>query len=187
MPSLLKVFSGWLCDRLGDRKGLTVPGYSPSTAAKPLLYFANTWGGVLGVRFADRVGRACDGARRRPGGRQHRREALWLAFGLTAPGIPPSHDRHRHLPGRALSCRAAISNVGHVSAHVLISFVPALVAVLVLAFGAEILPGDNPREAPRLPLAGFDHPLKLFLPVIILFTLGNSWDASWCCGPRMWG
>ena len=55
--SLLKVFSGWLSDRLGDRKWLTVAGYSLSTIAKPFLYFATTWGAVLAVRFTDRVGK----------------------------------------------------------------------------------------------------------------------------------
>ncbi len=35
--SLLKIFSGWLSDRLGDRKWLTVAGYSLSTVAKPFL------------------------------------------------------------------------------------------------------------------------------------------------------
>jgi MFS family permease len=55
--SLLKVFSGWLSDRLGDRKWLTVAGYSLSTLAKPFLVVASTWGAVLAVRFADRVGK----------------------------------------------------------------------------------------------------------------------------------
>lgn len=53
--SLLKIYSGWLSDRLGQRKWLAVTGYGLSAAAKPLLYFATTWGWVLGVRFADRV------------------------------------------------------------------------------------------------------------------------------------
>jgi len=55
--SLLKVISGWLSDRLGERKWLTVGGYALSTLAKPFLYFATTWGWVLGVRLADRVGK----------------------------------------------------------------------------------------------------------------------------------
>jgi MFS family permease len=36
--SVLKVFSGWLSDRLGGRKWLTVAGYGLSTLAKPFLY-----------------------------------------------------------------------------------------------------------------------------------------------------
>ena len=55
--SLLKIYSGALSDKLGKRKGLAVLGYGLSTIAKPFLYFANTWGWVLGVRFADRTGK----------------------------------------------------------------------------------------------------------------------------------
>jgi MFS family permease len=55
--SLVKILSGALSDKLGKRKWLTVAGYSLSTVAKPFLYFANAWGWVLGVRFADRVGK----------------------------------------------------------------------------------------------------------------------------------
>ena len=55
--SLLKVFSGWLSDRLGRRKPLAALGYGLSTLVKPFLCFASSWGLVLGVRFADRVGK----------------------------------------------------------------------------------------------------------------------------------
>src|SRR5436190_23155621 len=34
--SVLKVFSGWLSDRLGQRKWLTVAGYSLSALSKPV-------------------------------------------------------------------------------------------------------------------------------------------------------
>ena len=62
--TILRVFSGWLADRTGKYKGLTVLGYSLSSLAKPVLYFANTWGLVLGVRFADRVGKGVRSAPR---------------------------------------------------------------------------------------------------------------------------
>ena len=55
--SLLKVFSGWFSDRLGERKWLAVAGYGISTLAKPFFYFAQTWSQVLVVRWADRVGK----------------------------------------------------------------------------------------------------------------------------------
>src|SRR3990172_12848046 len=55
--SLIKIYSGALSDRIGKRKWLAVLGYAISTVAKPFLYFANSWGWVLGVRFADRVGK----------------------------------------------------------------------------------------------------------------------------------
>jgi MFS family permease len=55
--SLLKVFSGWLSDRLRARKWLAVAGYGVSTLVKPFFYFANAWTTVLAVRWADRVGK----------------------------------------------------------------------------------------------------------------------------------
>ena len=61
--SLLKVFSGWLSDKLGGRKWIAVTGYGISTSAKPFFYLANTWQLVAGVRWADRLGK---GVRTRP-------------------------------------------------------------------------------------------------------------------------
>ncbi len=36
---------------------MAVVGYGISALAKPLFCFTNTWGGVAGVRWADRVGK----------------------------------------------------------------------------------------------------------------------------------
>ena len=51
--SLLKVFSGWISDKLRARKWLAVAGYAISAVAKPFFYWAHTWGMVAGVRWAD--------------------------------------------------------------------------------------------------------------------------------------
>src|ERR1051325_7437844 len=53
--SLLKVYFGALSDRLHKRKAFAVIGYALSAFTKPLLYFASSWGWVLGVRVADRI------------------------------------------------------------------------------------------------------------------------------------
>jgi MFS family permease len=181
--SLLKVFSGWLSDRLSQRKWLAVAGYSLSTLAKPFLYFATTWGLVLGVRFADRLGK---GIRTAP------RDALiadsitdrhrGLAFGLHRAG-----DTAGALVGLLIAfgviwvwqgsslnlARPAFQTV------VLLSIIPAALAVLILAAGVKDAPtksGESHR-VPPLSLRGFKLPFKRFLVVIILFTLGNSSDA----------
>ena len=180
--SLLKIFSGWLSDRLGERKWLTVAGYALSTLAKPLLYFANTWAWVLGVRFADRVGK---GIRTAP------RDALiadsiderhrGLAFGLHRAG-----DTAGALVGLVIVVvvvwvaqggglaltRATFQSV------VLISVFPAALAVLVLALGARDVPITGERQRPpSLSLRGFDVRFKRFLIIVVVFTLGNSSDA----------
>lgn len=55
--SLLKVFSGWLSDRLNSRKWIAVCGYALSAFSKPFLYFATSWIAVLVIRFLDRSGK----------------------------------------------------------------------------------------------------------------------------------
>src|SRR5215216_3487910 len=55
--SLLKIVFGILSDKLSKRKPFAVVGYALSAFTKPLLYFASTWGWVLGVRVADRIGK----------------------------------------------------------------------------------------------------------------------------------
>ena len=180
--SLLKVFSGWFSDRLGRRKWLTVTGYSLSTVAKPFLYVVTSWWGVLAVRFADRVGK---GIRTAP------RDALvaasidarhrGLAFGLHRAG---------DTAGAALGLVIALlvvlaTQAGQVTltretfqAAVLLSVIPAALAVLVLAVGArDVEVKGNQAERPRLMLAGFDRRFRLFVLAVVVFTLGNSADA----------
>jgi len=181
--SLLKVISGWLSDRLGQRKWLTVAGYSLSTLAKPFLYLATGWVGVLVVRFADRTGK---GIRTAP------RDALvadsidaehrGLAFGLHRAG---------DTAGAALGVLGALFVVwlaqgtsaelsrATFQAAVLISIIPAVLAVLALAAGVREVPvaGRQPARLPSLSLAGLDTRFRGFLLIALLFTLGNSSDA----------
>ncbi|HEY43986.1 MAG TPA: MFS transporter [Anaerolineae bacterium] len=180
--SVLKIFSGWLSDRMRARKGLAVLGYGLSTIAKPFLYFATTWGWVLGVRFADRVGK---GLRTAP------RDALvadsiderqrGLAFGLHRAG-----DTAGAVIGLAIALGVFLATQRGMTeltratfqVIVLISVIPAVLAVLVIALGAqEVAPTSREATQPRLTLAGLDRRFLLFLVVVVVFTLGNSSDA----------
>jgi len=179
--SLVKLYSGALSDRLGKRKFLVVTGYSLSTFAKPFLYFANTWGWVLAVRFMDRVGK---GIRTAP------RDALvagsidekqrGLAFGIHRAG-----DTAGAFVGLAAAMLIVWMNQGTAAelsratfqVAVLVSFIPALLAVLVLVVGVREIPGQGTGKAPVLSLQGLDERFKRFLFIIVLFTLGNSSDA----------
>jgi MFS family permease len=60
---------------------------------------------------------------------------------------------------------------------VLVSIIPAFLAVIVLAVGAHDVPVTSQRTRPRLSLAGMDPRFKRLLPIMLLFTLGNSSDA----------
>ena len=180
--SLLKMFSGWLSDKLGERKRLAVIGYAVSTVVKPFLYLATTWGGVLAVRFGDRVGK---GIRTAP------RDALvadsvdesqrGIAFGLHRAG-----DTAGAVVGIGIALLILLATQrGSMELSrpsfqlvVLASMVPAILAVLVLALGARETKIEGARaRPPKLSLAGFDRRFRYFLLVIVVFTLGNSSDA----------
>jgi MFS family permease len=180
--SLLKVFSGWFSDRLGQRKWLTVAGYGLSTVAKPFLYIATSWSWVLGVRFADRAGK---GIRTAP------RDAL-IADSIDESQRGLSFGLHRAMDtaGAFIGLLVAAAVIWAMQASggalersafqivVLLSIPPAVLAVLVLAFGARDVPGR--REAaqpPSLTLKGFSPRFRGFLLIVVLFTLGNSSDA----------
>jgi MFS family permease len=182
--SLVKIFSGSLSDKTGQRKPLTVFGYSLSAISKPFLYFAATWGWVLGVRFADRVGK---GVRTAP------RDALLagsvdpgqrgLAFGLHRGG-----DTLGAFTGIGLA--AAIiwqtqSGAAELTRRtfqtvVLASIIPAFLAVIVLALGVREVATRASNQTMPLNLRGWntlDRRFRLFLGVMVLFTLGNSSDS----------
>jgi len=180
--SLLKIFFGAMSDRLGKRKPFAVAGYALSALTKPLLYFANAWGWVLGVRLADRVGK---GIRTAP------RDALIAdSVGGAQRGLAFGLHRASDTLGAFLGLGIAAFIVWRTQAQtslltidtfrlvVLVSIVPGMLGVLVLALGAvEIVAPTKSAETPRLSLNEMDPRFKYFLFVLVLFTLGNSSDA----------
>ena len=180
--SLLKVYFGALSDRFGKRKPFAVVGYALSALTKPLLYFASAWGWVLGVRVADRIGK---GIRTAP------RDALiadsiddkqrGLAFGLHRAA-----DTLGAFLGLGIAAfivwrtqaQAALLSLDTFKLIVLVSIIPGVLGVLVLALGAAEVTGTGKNvEVTRLSLKNMDPRFKYFLFVLILFTLGNSSDA----------
>jgi MFS family permease len=180
--SLLKIYFGALSDRFGKRKPFAVIGYALSAVTKPLLYFASTWGWVLGVRVADRIGK---GIRTAP------RDALiadsiddkqrGLAFGLHRAA-----DTLGAFLGLGIAtfivwrtqAQASLLSLDTFKLIVLVSIIPGVLGVLVLASGAREVTGTGTGvEVKRLSLNEMDPRFKYFLFVLVLFTLGNSSDA----------
>jgi MFS family permease len=179
--SILKLFSGWLSDKMGGRKWLAVAGYGLSAAAKPFFYIATSWDLVALVRWADRVGK---GIRTAP------RDALVAdSVAKDARGLAFGFHRALDTVGAMLGLLIAAIAVWMVQANslslsrstfqtiVLISLIPALLAVLTLAIGAKDVPVASRRLAPKFSLRSMGKPFTIFLVIVSVFTLGNSSDA----------
>ncbi|MCU1267130.1 MAG: major facilitator superfamily 1 [Acidobacteria bacterium] len=185
VSSLLKLFAGYISDRLGKRKALVVFGYSLANFARPFLAFANNWYQVLGIRLTDRIGK---GVRTAP------RDAMiadavaveqrGLAFGFHR-AMDHSGAVIGPLIGYVLVLLIA-ANRNAPTAHdftriFLWASVPALAAVLVAIFflkeSASINRAGSTAYRPTLSWRGFDGNFKRFLIVVALFTLSNSSDA----------
>jgi MFS family permease len=179
--SLLKVFSGWLSDRLQARKWLAVAGYGISTLAKPFFYFANAWTAILAVRWADRVGK---GVRTAP------RDALVAdSIDESQRGLAFGFHRAADTGGAVIGLLIALGVVWATQSAsielgrstfqvvVLASLLPAALAVLSLALGAQDVPVTGQQERPLISLKGLGKPFLTFLVIVGLFDLGNSSDA----------
>lgn len=179
--SILKLFSGWLSDKLGGRKWLAVLGYGLSAFSKPFFYFATSWGVVAGVRWGDRVGK---GIRTAP------RDAL-VADAVTPEqrGLAFGFHRAMDTAGAMVGLIIAALVVWLAQANsmtlglstfqtiVLISLIPGFLSVISLAVGAKEVALTQKRALPRFSLKNLGKPFSIFLVVVSIFTLGNSSDA----------
>ena len=179
--SLVKILSGWLSDRLGRRKGLTVGGYGLAALAMPLLLVAQTWTLVLLYRFLDRIGK---GIRTAP------RDALiadsvepdqrGLSFGLHRAadsagaflGLLLAAVFVTRMQGSGLVLDAQTFR-----AIVYFAIVPAALAVLVVAVGVREAGTRGPHTGSKPGVPDIAPRFTRFLAVMALFTLGNSTDA----------
>ena len=179
--SILKVFSGWLSDKLGGRKWIAVAGYAISAISKPFFYIANSWGTVAGVRWADRLGK---GVRTAP------RDALVAdSIKPSQRGIAFGFHRAADTGGAMLGILIAALVVWLTQSSsqqlgentfrtvVLISLIPAVLAVLSLIIGARDVKKKKDIEIPKITLKGLGKPFLIFLLIVGLFDLGNSSDA----------
>jgi MFS family permease len=146
--AISKLFSGWLSDRLGKRKVLTVIGYGLGALSKPLFALAPSPFWVLAARFSDRVGKGIRGAPR---------------DALVGDLAPPE------LRGAAYGLRQSLDTVGAFAgplfAMVLmallandfrlvfwIAVVPGLVAVAILVVGVREPARVQPAGEARAPI-----------------------------------
>lgn len=172
--SLLKVFSGWFSDRIGNRKWLMAAGYAISTLSRPFVALASGWQHVMGSRFIDRFGK---GVRTAP------RDAI----------IAESTDR-AYL-GRAFGFHRAMDTMGAVVGPAIaffllgvfsndyrkvfwLSMIPGVIAVLliILYITEKKRAVATHADRPKLTLKHFNWRFKFFVIIAGIFAIGNSSD-----------
>lgn len=172
--SLMKVFSGWLSDKLHRRKPLTLLGYTLSMIAKPLMALATSPWHVLFVRFSDRFGK---------GIRQAPRDAL-IAESTDPHILGYAYGFHKMMDtlGATLGPLLAFLLLpllnGNFRSLFLFSFVASFFAVITLAIFVKEKPDTRVTHAiPKLSLKIVPVRYRIFLLALGIFTLGNFSDA----------
>lgn len=184
--SVLRVYAGYLADRFGRPKLLTVIGYGLSAVSKPFFLLATSWSYVLGIRFADRFGKGIRSAPR---------------------DVLIADATEEAVRGRAFGFHRAMDTAGATFGPLIIvlllfylgegfivapsekqrslyhmifiaATVPAVLGWLVLAiFVPERKREEHVVSKPELKLSALDRQFKIFLGIVTLFAIGNSSDA----------
>ena len=172
--AVLRIFSGWISDRIGRRKELVVVGYCLSNLVKPLLAVTTAWPQVLAIRFSDRFGKGIRGAPR---------------DALIADSVEPSER------GKAFGFHQSMDTTGAAIGPLLAAAILALtmndarmvfwlagVPSIATIICAVWLVKDRPVEPktgapPTLGFRGLGRSFCLFTAISVLFAIGNSSDA----------
>jgi MFS family permease len=172
--SLVKVFSGWFSDRLGNRKWLMAAGYGISTLSRPIVALATGWSHVMGSRFMDRLGK---GVRTAP------RDVI-IAESTDKSSLGKAFGFHRSMdtmgavagPALAFFLLGILSN--DYRKVFWLSMIPGAIAVLLIIFFITEEKNTVAAQAnrPKLTLRHFDWRFKFFVIIAALFAVGNSSD-----------
>ena len=184
IASILKLFSGYLSDKFGNRKLPVFLGYSLAAVVRPFLAFVTSWPQVLVVRMTDRIGKGIRGAPR---------DAL-LASTVpeNARGLAFGFNRAADHFGAVVGPVLAFLLLTYIAADpstptareyqrvFLFASIPVVIGLFVIVFFVreKKKPVVDADAVPfKFSLGEFDSNFKRFLVVVALFTLSNSTDA----------
>jgi MFS family permease len=181
--SVLKIISGRVADSTGRPKRLVLLGYGVSSAARPFIGIASSWLHVLGIRFADRLGKGVRGAPR---------DAMLADFAPEGQrgrvyGFHRAMDHSGAVLGPLLAALFLYFYPGEYRTLFALTIIPGAIVIAIILAIAEP-PRRVAVSTPAAEHAGTEHPgtrhlgtpapqLWRALSVIFLFALGNASDA----------
>ncbi|MFH1848795.1 MAG: MFS transporter [archaeon] len=164
--ALLKMFSGVISDKYRKNKLMVLLGYGFSTVTKPLLAVSTSWTHVLGVRFADRVGK---GLRTSP------RDALIAASVSRGErgkyfGLHRMMDTLGAILGTIIAATLLNIFVGNFRLIFWLSLIPGTIAILIIIFCVKEKKTETNKDF-KFSLKGLPGSYKRFLFVVTVFNL----------------
>lgn len=186
ISSLLKLFSGYLSDKLQNRKLPIFSGYALSSLMRPLLAFVTSWQQVLFVRTADRIGK---GIRIAP-----RDSLLASSVSEKKHGFVFGFNRAANYLGAVIGPAIAFvllyflaedtskPTAAEYKQIILLAAIPITLGLFVILFlvneeKAKKSLKEFDSASMKFSIREFDGNFKRFLLIIFLFTLSNSTDA----------
>lgn len=178
--NIVQGFSGWLSDKMQQRKPIALVGYFLSAVSKPFIGLANSWQMVLPARFADRLG---------AGSRSAPRDAL------VAESVEPQHR------GKAFGLEGIGDNMGAflgplitivllfpwyfsiatkpINIHTIfyLALIPGLTAFVMVLLVKEKRKTKTEKTKIDLHIRQYPKAYWKYLIVTFLFGLGNSSNA----------
>lgn len=169
VASLLKLWAGVMVDRSGRSKPWIIGGYGIAGLARPVIAFVGSWPLLLLLRVADRIGKAVRAAPR---------DAL-LAANIGAGQRGLAFGLHRAMDNSGavigpLLAWAMLSAGVPLQQAFLWALLPGLACLALTASLRDAPPPSAPPPAFSWVLAELPTPLRRYLVVVALFTLGNS-------------
>ncbi|MEO5894312.1 MAG: MFS transporter [Vicinamibacterales bacterium] len=182
--SVLKIISGRLADSTGRPRRLVLIGYGISSVIRPFIGVASSWFHVLGIRFADRLGKGIRGAPR---------DAMLADFAPEGQrgrvfGFHRAMDHSGAVLGPLLAALFLYIYPGDYRTLFALTVIPGIIVIaIILAIPESPSPATSaarehpgtitPRHSGSLAPREAPGHLVRALTVIFLFALGNASDA----------
>jgi MFS family permease len=184
--SVLKIMSGRIADRSRAKRPIVLAGYALSSAVRPLISIAQSWGQVFTIRLVDRVGKGVRGAPR---------DAMLAGWATDRTrgkvfGFHRAMDHAGAVIGPLAATLFLYFHPGEYRTLFALTIIPGAIAVTLIFFVKEdgarparnddktvvvktgVVSGSSRTDNQPLP-----RQFKQFMLVLTLFTLGNSTDA----------
>lgn len=170
--NIIQGFSGWISDKLKNKKGPALVGYGLAAISKPFMGLSVTWQQVLGGRFGDRLGSGMRSAPRdaliaQSADEDHRARA----FGLEGFG-----DNFGAVLGPLIAVILLYSFAFNLRSIFYLAFIPGVIAFILILFVKEKKVSVT-KKIEKINLRSLPKTYWKYIAIIALFSLGNSTNA----------